>query len=225
MTLIDFALRIGASVLFGFLIGVERQLTGHPAGIRTNVLVSFGSSMFVIFSFIIDGPDQTRIAAQIVTGVGFLCSGIIFKDGVTVRGLNTAATIWCSAAIGVLSSSGFISYALLATGLLIGVNVILRPISNKINPILQFEENSKCYQVTVICAEEKELLIRSMIINYISSSKLILTDLENMDVGNGKAQIIAKITSYGKRKDEIVERLIRKISVEPHVTSAGWEVI
>ncbi|MCL1957085.1 MAG: MgtC/SapB family protein, partial [Fibromonadales bacterium] len=141
MSISDFIIRIGASVLFGFLIGFERQLTGHPAGIRTNALVSLGSSIFVIFSLIMETNDQTRVAGQIVTGVGFLCSGIIFKDGVSVRGLNTAATIWCTAAIGVLTSSGYILYATLATALLITVNVIFRPISNKINPI--FDETGK----------------------------------------------------------------------------------
>jgi len=225
MTLLDFTIRIAASILFGFLIGFERQLTGHPAGIRTNVLVCLGSSMFVIFSLIMDPPDRTRIAAQVVTGVGFLCSGIIFKDGVNVRGLNTAATIWCTSAVGVLTSSGLILYALAATGLLITVNVILRPISNKINPIVQFDENGKCYQVTIVCAEDKEMLIRSMIMNHISSSKLVLTDLESQDIVVGKVQIVAKMNGYGKRRDEIAEALIHKISGEQHVTSVGWEIV
>ncbi|GBU23891.1 magnesium-transporting ATPase [Fibrobacteria bacterium R8-3-H12] len=223
MDISDFIIRIAASVLFGFLIGFERQLTGHPAGIRTNALVSLGSCIFVIFSLIMITNDQTRVAGQIVTGVGFLCSGIIFKDGVSVRGLNTAATIWCTAAVGVLTSSGYILYAFMATVLLITVNVILRPISNKINPI--FDETGKCYQVKAVCAEDKRKLIRSIIIEHISSSKLILTDLESKDIGGGNAQIIARMNVYGSRRDEIAEALINKIKGEEHVTSVGWEIL
>jgi len=223
MTLLDFVIRIAASALFGFLIGFERQLTGHPAGIRTNVLVSLGSCIFVIFSFIMDTPDRTRIAGQIVTGLGFLCSGIIFKDGVNVRGLNTAATIWCTAAIGVLASSGFILYAFVATLLLIAANVILRPISNKINPL--FDETGKCYQITTVCADDKKKIIRSIITEYISSSKLVLTDLECKNVSDEKVKIVAKMHVYGKHREEIAETLIEKIREEKHVSSVGWEIL
>jgi putative Mg2+ transporter-C (MgtC) family protein len=223
MTLFDFIIRIAASALFGFLIGFERQLTGHPAGIRTNVLVSLGSCIFVIFSFIMDTPDRTRIAGQIVTGLGFLCSGIIFKDGVNVRGLNTAATIWCTAAIGVLASSGFILFAFVATLLLIGANVALRPISNKISPM--FDETGKCYQITTVCAEDKKKLIRSIITDHISSSKLILTDMEIKNIAEDNVKIIAKMNVYGKHREEIAENLINKIREEKHVSSVGWEIL
>jgi len=223
MTISDFIIRIVASVIFGFLIGFERQLTGHPAGIRTNALVSLGSSIFVIFSLIMETNDQTRVAGQIVTGVGFLCSGIIFKDGVSVRGLNTAATIWCTAAIGVLTSSGYILYATLATALLITVNVIFRPLSNKINPI--FDETGKCYQIMAICDEDKRTLTRSIIMNHISSLRLILIDLESRDIEGGKSKVIAKMNIYGNHRDEIAETLINKIRGEEHVTSVGWEIL
>ena len=225
MTLIDFTIRIAASILFGFLIGFERQLTGHFAGIHTNVLVSLGSCLFVLFSLIMSAPDQTRIAAQIVTGVGFLCSGIIFKDGVNVRGLNTAATIWCTASIGVLTSSGFILYSALATGLLIAVNLLLHAFSNKINPILQFMENGRYYQVLVVCAKDHEMLIRSLIMDYISANKLALIELGSSDTAENTVKIDAKINGNGKRQDEIIENLIDKISHDQQAISVGWELI
>lgn len=104
MPLLDFIIRIACAVLLGFCIGLERQLTGHIAGIRTNILVCLGACLFTVFSQLTFAPDPTRIAAQVVTGIGFLCSGIIFKDGFNVRGLNTAATIWCTAAPAFCSS-------------------------------------------------------------------------------------------------------------------------
>jgi uncharacterized membrane protein YhiD involved in acid resistance len=140
MTLFEFIICICCAVIFGFLIGLERQLTGHVAGIRTNILVSMGACLFTLFSQLMGAPDTTRIAAQVVTGIGFLCGGVIFKEGINVRGLNTAATIWCTAAIGVLCSSGFFLYATIATAVLLTSNLIFRFIANKIQPFTSFEK-------------------------------------------------------------------------------------
>lgn len=83
MTLYDFTFRLILAIFLGFAIGLERQLTGHMAGIRINTLVCLGTSIFVLFSIVMQAPDATRIAAQIVTGIGFLCSGIILKMTLT----------------------------------------------------------------------------------------------------------------------------------------------
>jgi len=181
--------------------------------------------MFVMFSLMMDPPDKTRIAAQIVTGIGFLGSGIIFKDGANIKGLTTAATIWCTAAIGVLTSAGFILYAAIATGLMITVNVLLSPLSNRIKPSVHMDENEKCYQIKVICEDDKEMHVRSIIMNHISATELILMDLASKNIDNNKVQIIAKMTGFGKRRDNIAENLIGKISSEPYVTYAGWELL
>lgn len=91
MSWIDFIMRILLSMLLGFLIGLERQITGHTAWIRINLLISMGSRLFLMFPIIFGSDEVFRIASSIVSGVGFLCSGVIFKDGETVRELNTAA--------------------------------------------------------------------------------------------------------------------------------------
>src|SRR4051812_30244577 len=93
-----------AAAIFGALIGFERQLRGHPAGLHTNSLVALGSAAYVIASVLVgDTSGPARVAGQVVTGVGFLCAGVIMHQGVTVRGINTAATVWCAAAVGVLA--------------------------------------------------------------------------------------------------------------------------
>lgn len=224
MHLMDFTFRIVMSIVLGFFIGAERQLTGHPAGIRTNVLVSLGSSIFVLFSIIVHAPDLTRIAAQIVTGVGFLGSGIIFKDGLTVRGLNTAATIWCTAAIGVLVSSGKIEFALIATVLVVLSNIIFRLITNIITPLVQFDETEKYYRLSITCEEAKDIKVRTIIMSDISNSSLVLTTLESSNIIGDKVEIVARLLCHGRRKDEIVEELVRKLSKEEHTISAGWEL-
>ena len=80
MDLLDFATRIVVAILLGMFIGFERQLTGHPAGIRTNMLICLGSCMFLMFPMIMGSNDIQRVASYIVSGVGFLCSGVIFKE-------------------------------------------------------------------------------------------------------------------------------------------------
>ena len=124
MTYIDFILRISAALLAGILIGFERQWHHKPAGLRTNTLVAIGSAFFVLLSINIAKPDGevTRIIAQVVTGIGFLGAGIIVREGFSVHGLTTAATIWCSAAIGCLSGAGYYIETLVATLLVIAIN-------------------------------------------------------------------------------------------------------
>ena len=92
-------LNLGAAFLLGGVIGFERQWRQRLAGLRTNTLVALGAATFVLFAGLFPGEGSpTRVAAQVVSGIGFLGAGIIFKEGFNVSGLNTAATLWCSAA-------------------------------------------------------------------------------------------------------------------------------
>ena len=148
MVYTDFVLRISLSVLLGFFIGLERQLTGHPAGIRINVLICMGTSFFTLFPMLYGSDQVFRVGSSIISGVGFLCSGVIFKDSGTVRGMNTAATLWCTAAIGILASTGMFIMAVSAAGILIGSNLILRPLARKLNPIAVGDKSEKEYCIT-----------------------------------------------------------------------------
>ena len=226
MTLFDFAVRICCAVGFGFLIGLERQLTGHAAGIRINILVSMGACLFTLFSLLMDASDTTRIAAQVVTGVGFLCSGIIFKEGLSVRGLNTAATIWCTAAIGVLCSSGFVSYAALATGILLGSNLLFRFAAEKIQPLAYFEEEENAYKLSITCQQDSEFDVRSAVINCLgNNARLQLSNLESADVIGELVEIEASIRLGGTRRDFHVEKLTSCIALEKGVIKVGWALI
>jgi putative Mg2+ transporter-C (MgtC) family protein len=102
----DPALRPAAALLLGCAIGFERQWNQKMAGLRTNALVALGASGFVVFSGLVGEGDPTRIAAQVVTGIGFLGAGVILREGINVHGLNTAATLWCSAMVGTLAGAG-----------------------------------------------------------------------------------------------------------------------
>src|SRR6476620_5329319 len=109
------ALNLFIAACLGASIGLERQWRQRLAGLRTNTLVALGAAIFVTYSHMApDGAGDTRIAAQVVSGIGFLGAGVIFKEGLAVRGLNTAATLWCSAAIGVIAGAGYPLYAAVA---------------------------------------------------------------------------------------------------------------
>src|SRR5437016_1090036 len=101
MTYLEFTLHVGAALLLGTLVGLEREVGRHPAGLRTNALVCVGAALFVCLGRLLDpAHPPPQIAANIVTGVGFLGAGVIMKEGASVRGMNTAATVWGSAAVG-----------------------------------------------------------------------------------------------------------------------------
>jgi uncharacterized membrane protein YhiD involved in acid resistance len=136
------AIDLAAAALLGASIGFERQWRQRMAGLRTNTLVAIGAASFVIFAGLFpDEGSPTRVAAQVVSGIGFLGAGIIFREGLHVTGLNTAATLWCSAAVGMLAGAGHSPHAALATSFVILVNLLLRPLVRLINrqPITQTE--------------------------------------------------------------------------------------
>ena len=120
-------LRLLLAAGLGAAIGVERELRQKPAGLRTNILIAFGSALFTVLSIQLGG-DPARIAAQIVTGIGFLGAGAILRTGSNVHGLTTAATIWVNAAIGMAAGAGETTIAVSAAIITLIVLVVLPPI-------------------------------------------------------------------------------------------------
>src|SRR5580704_17128795 len=131
MSAIAFALQLALALLFGAAIGAERQWRQRTAGLRTNALVSSGAAMFVLGGRLMGAPTDNvlRVAAQVVSGVGFLGGGLIVREGLSVRGLNTAATLWCSAAVGMLCGVGYPYAAALCVAAVMSANVLLRSIA------------------------------------------------------------------------------------------------
>jgi putative Mg2+ transporter-C (MgtC) family protein len=210
----------------GAAIGLERQWRQRLAGLRTNTLVALGAAAFVVFSIGTPGEaSPTRVAAQVVSGIGFLGAGIIFREGFNVRGLNTAATLWCSAAVGVLSGAGAFLLAAVVAGLVILVNLALRPLAALVNrqPWLAPETDS-AYAITILCRAPQEAHIRALLLQGLASAGLRLRGLDSHDLEEADKVEIAARVHADQRADRTLEQIIGRISLEPGVTAARWRV-
>jgi putative Mg2+ transporter-C (MgtC) family protein len=220
------AISLGVATLLGAVIGFERQWRQRMAGLRTNTLVAIGAASFVIFSGLFPGEDSpTRMAAQVVSGIGFLGAGIIFREGLQVTGLNTAATLWCSAAVGLLAGSGHPLHAALATGFVVLVNLMLRPLVRIINrqPMAQTEADYH-YSVRVVCRSPEEAHVRALLLQSTGNGQLSLRRLESNDIEeNGRVEVIAQLTAHSKN-DVALEQVVGRLSLEPTVSAASWSV-
>ena len=170
---IDFIIRIIVCFLLSIAIGIERQYRHKLVGLRTNVLVSLGAFMFNWVTFASLDSDSTRIAAQVVSGIGFLGAGIIMKDGNKVKGLNTAATLWCVAAIGVMTSFGLLLEASIGTIMVLASNIILRFISIAIMNKVKNNQRETCI-LNVNCNKENEDYVRGVLLRFIENNTLNL---------------------------------------------------
>ena len=142
----DSALRLTVATLLGAVVGAERATGGHPAGLRTNIMIALSSCLFTILSiegFPLQGAaqDTARVAAQIVTGVGFLGAGALLQTKRHVRGLTTAATIWLVAAIGMAAGTGAYFLAIFTTVLSTVVLVLLRPVSRRLETLAEEDDD------------------------------------------------------------------------------------
>jgi putative Mg2+ transporter-C (MgtC) family protein len=226
VTHIDFAFRLLMALFLGAVIGLERQWRQRLAGLRTNALVSTGSALFVELTFLISGePSPTRIAAQIVSGIGFLGAGIIMRDGLSVRGLNTAATLWCAAAVGTLTGSGFLIEAALGATAVLAANVMLRPVAHRINQQpLNTAETETCYRIRANCRGEDEAHIRALLLQGVNGGPLVLHALSSEDVVEGKVNVSAQLMCQ-ERSDALLEQIVSRLSLESGVTAVSWAVV
>ena len=129
-----FLLRCGVAAICGALIGIERELKNKPAGVRTNILICLGASIYMSVGLLVPSErvDPTRIAAQVVTGIGFLGAGCIIQAGYHVRGLTSAATIWVVASIGIVVGAGYPVLALIASIIVLVTLAVLRKLEQRI---------------------------------------------------------------------------------------------
>lgn len=231
-TMTGFSLRLLIAIVLGFFVGLERQWTKHQAGILTNVIVCVGAYAYCAFSYIADGGsnvDVTRIAAQVVCGIGFLGAGLILRDGTNIRGLSTAATIWTTAAIGILCTVPNILYSVLVAVVIVFLHLVLHPLSAHIDKKNNYDkdklEKTVCiYKISIKCTEESETEIRSHLVKTIrDKNNVLLHNLESNSTDDGNIKIRAYI-STAKKNDEVIEDLLIHIGKDDGIISAGWKL-
>ena len=217
--------RLAAALVAGAAIGVERQWHQKMAGLRTNSLVALGSAGFVAFSSVVGQGDPTRVAAQVVSGIGFLGAGVILREGTNVRGLNTAATLWCSAMVGTFAGGGFYALSLGAAALVVLTNVAMRPAILGINKRKQAatDDAETQYTIAVTCRSTEEAHVRSLLLHSLSQGGLGLRKIESEDLPESGKVCVTADTPPGSRKDAALENIVGRLSLEPFVTAVSWE--
>jgi putative Mg2+ transporter-C (MgtC) family protein len=226
VTTSQFALDLLGAGGLGAVVGLERQWHQRIAGTRTNSLVAAGASAFVMAGSLVVGADPSapsRIASFVVSGIGFLGAGVIFKDGATVHGLNTAATIWCSAAIGVLAGLGSLHFALIVTAVVLLANIALAPLVSLFHLASPAPESIEPrYKIEITCRVVDEMHLRALLVDMISHTIATIHAIyRDEERGTGHVRLRTEL-SMRRQQSEIVEGIAARLSIEPGVTSLSW---
>lgn len=235
ITWIEFIIRLVLAIILGAAIGVERQWRQTRAVLKTNVLVCLGATMFVMMAAMTPGDSSpTRVAAQVVTGVGFLGGGVILREGSSVRGLNTAATLWCAAAVGTLIGSGLLFQAYVGSLAVVGANLLLRPLVQVVQQLNGESEAEKKpetrYRCRVICRNEDEVHVRALLLHPVKQQELMLhavysKNIDSLNIDNESlVEIKADFVPDG-RNDVLLEQVVSLIKVKTRVIAVSWEFV
>ncbi len=223
LTFNEYVLRILCAFLMGAMIGVERQFRQHTAGLRTNILVSVGAAAFTVLSYamveIVGSGDPSRIAAQIVSGIGFIGGGLILKDGFTVRGLNTAATIWCSAACGCLCGLGMYKEGIVLVVIILLTHCVFRPLCSIVERKISGVNH---YCLRVECKLDSASRIQRLITSTVGMSKDLKIESLYYKEQDGKNIVFCNMESNGEHK-ELMDLMVTRLHSNSDVTGAGWE--
>lgn len=211
-----------AAFLFGTLIGAERQYRQRTAGLRTNALVAIGASAFVDLGRRLGGDvESIRVIAYVVSGIGFLGAGVIMKEGTNVRGLNTAATLWCSAAVGAIAGSDLLAEAALLTACVLGANTVLRPLVEAINRIpVAGRVLEASYTVTIV-GDGHPGVLADMLEERLASAKMPVAEVTTREQGNGKVEVDALLMLTNADSDEL-DRFVEALGSDADVLYATW---
>lgn len=223
ITLIDFLSRLGMAAGLGVAIGFERQWRQRAAGLHTSSLVAIGAALFALLDTMMNAGDTTRIVAGVVTGVGFIAGGVILKSGSNITGLNTAATMWATAAVGALAGFGLYWEAAAAAATVVALNLLLEPVVVAIDSRSRRMRQSEVqYRLTVRCDDSSRSAVNGAILKAIGESALALQSLTQTRIDGTSVEFGADIVS--PRSDDVtVENLSNALLSLPGVRRSDWE--
>jgi putative Mg2+ transporter-C (MgtC) family protein len=222
---LDSLVSLLAAFVLGGLIGAERQYRQRGGGLRTHVLVSVGAATFVDIGMHLNGnAGATQIIAYVVSGVGFLGAGVIMKQGNNVRGLNTAATLWCSAAVGACAGADLAFEAILLTGFVLAGNTLLRPLVNAINraPIVQGATEA-ISEVRVTTRSSDVDASRELLRDLLEAANYPLQDIEVLEREGGGVELVATLLSTATDPHEL-DQIVSRLETNPLIENASWNL-
>lgn len=226
LAFLDTLISVSAAFILGGMIGFERQFRQRTAGLRTNVLVAVGAAVFVDLASRVNGnAGTTQVIAYVVSGVGFLGAGTIMKNGMSIQGLNTAATLWGSAAVGACAGAGMIAEATLAAFFVLGSNTLLRPIVNALHRTPIDEMSSELtYQMCVITSMEEQKHALSTMEQLLDVAKYPIGDIAVEPFGDDDVEIRATLMSTSVDAADL-DRVIAHLAAKPYVSQAFWNPV
>ncbi|MBW6397989.1 MgtC/SapB family protein [Roseomonas sp. HJA6] len=224
MALLDSAFSLFVAFVLGTLVGVERQFRQRSAGLRTNTLVAVGAAAFVDIAQRLAGDaEAVRVISYVVSGIGFLGAGVIMKEGLNVRGLNTAATLWCSAAIGAAAGSDLVVEAVLITAFVLAGNTLLRPVVTWIErrPLDQTGTEARI-EVRITTDARHLAAMRRHLIERLQAAQYPVADVEVIERGEDVVEVTAVLVSTVVVTAEI-GAVVAELSRHPAISDAAWE--
>ncbi|WP_020176802.1 MgtC/SapB family protein [Methyloferula stellata] len=219
----DTFVSLASAFVLGTVIGAERQYRQRTAGLRTNALIAVGAAAFVDLAMDINGnPGATQVLAYVVSGVGFLGAGVILKEGTNVRGLNTAATVWCSAAVGGCAGADRVAEAIVLTMFVLAVNTFLRPLVNFIERIPINEKAAEAtYQVHVTVNQEMRDDVRDLLVEKLDAAAYPVREIEVLERGEDEVELIATLAPTSVDAGEL-DAITTALEEAPGVAYATW---
>lgn len=223
MGALSIAPRLFCATLLGIMIGVERLWRQQSTGLTTHALVALGAAIYTSLPSLLNELPDARMGGQVVTGIGFLGAGLIMRDGLTIRGLSTAATVWATGAIGVLSGYGLILEAIEGAILIVLINATLPKLNSYIERRRPQEQTTeRFYVITLKTSLQEEVAIRTKLLTALTQQQLRLHRLESHTIEEGTAVEVEALVHSFKEEDQLIESLIGALSAAPEIYYAKW---
>ncbi len=222
-SLLDTFISLTTAFILGAMIGLERQYRQRTAGLRTNVLVAVGASVFVDMGNRLTGHEgAVHVVSYVVSGIGFLGAGVIMKSDGNIRGLNTAATLWGTAAVGACAGADLIAEAVIAALFVLAGNTLLRPIVNAINRTPINDKTSEVtYTVCVICKRQRQKEARDQLENLLETCNYPISDFDIHPFMQNEVQIFATLLPTSIDSDEL-DRIVDQLVAAGSISQAYW---
>lgn len=223
ISLADTAISLSTAFILGGLIGLERQYRQRTAGLRTNILVAVGAAIFVDAANRLVGHEgAVHVMAYVVSGIGFLGAGVIMREEGNIRGINTAATLWGSAAVGVCAGADLILEAVLATFFVLAANTLLRPVVSLINrQPLDTDSVEVTNSVYIITPKHSQKIALKQFIDILETAGYQAQDVEVHQFGVDDVEIQAVLTTSAVEGEQM-DALISKLAAMDFVNQAFW---